>query len=77
MVCCVKKFSLTPVESCGATMAEADQILRVMVTLMEADDFANNADLPKWKQECIKNYVECTAGFWLGSCYDCIRRCEG
>lgn len=43
----------------------------------ETDDFANNADLPEWKQRCIKNHVECQDEGWTGNCYDCIRYCEG
>jgi hypothetical protein len=42
------------------------------------DDFANNAHLPEWKQECIRNYVACqTEPDWRGPCYSCLRRCEG
>jgi hypothetical protein len=44
----------------------------------KADDFANNADLPEWKQQCIRNYVACqTEPDWRGPCYACLRRCEG
>ena len=44
----------------------------------KADDFANNAQLPEWKQECIRNYVACQAEpNWQGPCYPCLRRCEG
>jgi hypothetical protein len=96
IVCCIKKFPLTPVESCGATAAEVAEILNGVKVLNEAvqptgeesaapadearveeDDFANNADLPEWKQECIKFYVDCQNKEWTGSCYECIRRCEG
>jgi hypothetical protein len=92
--CCIRKFALSPVESCGATMSEVDLVLRDMALAMameeaakesaqnagdeaEEDDFANNKDLPEWKQRCIKNYVSCRDGGWTGNCYDCLRRCEG
>jgi hypothetical protein len=39
----------------------------------EVDEFANNKDLPRWKQECIKNYSRCQTERWTGDCYDCIR----
>ncbi len=43
----------------------------------DEDDFANNADLPEWKQKCIRFYVDCKNQNWKGNGYDCIRRCEG
>ncbi|SEK74851.1 hypothetical protein SAMN05444354_102237 [Stigmatella aurantiaca] len=47
-------------------------------TSEQEDDFANNAHLPEWKQECIRNYVACqNETDWQGPCYDCLRRCEG
>lgn len=95
MVCCIKKFPRTPVESCGASAAEAVEVLNGARVLNEAtrpteeeaaqqeedgakkDDFANNAALPEWKQECIRYYVDCQNKGWTGSCHECIRRCEG
>lgn len=84
--CCIKKFPLSPVESCGVTEAEALEVLNGLRMAYEAaknagddaDDFANNAHLPEWKQECISNYVACkTQPDWTGPCYDCLQRCEG
>jgi hypothetical protein len=82
--CCIKKFPLSPVESCGITEAEAMRTLVVLAAAYEAteftedeDEFANNAGLPEWKQKCIKLYVDCKNQHWTGNCYDCIRRCEG
>jgi hypothetical protein len=84
--CCIKKFPLSPVESCAATEAEALKVLNGLRMAYEAaknagdveDDFANNADLPEWKQECISNYVACKSEpDWTGPCYACLRRCEG
>jgi len=90
MVCCIKKFPLTPMESCGATAGEVAEVLNGVKVLNEAtqsedepasekkDDFANNAHLPEWKQRCIKNYYSCQQEpDWTGPCYDCLRRCEG
>jgi hypothetical protein len=83
--CCIKKFPLSPVESCGVTEAEALGVLSGILVAAGAataagdeDDFANNAHLPEWKQECIRNYVACKSRpGWKGPCYDCLRRCEG
>jgi hypothetical protein len=83
--CCIKKFPLSPVESCGASEVDALRILNGMKMAYEAakddgdeDDFANNHHLPEWKQDCIRNYVICkTDPEWSGPCYDCLRRCEG
>jgi hypothetical protein len=43
----------------------------------DADEFAHNAHLPEWKQRCIRSYVDCQNEEWTGSCYDCLRYCEG
>jgi len=83
--CCIKKFPLSPVESCAATEAEALIVLNGLRMAYEAaqnakdeeDDFANNADLPEWKQRCIRSYVDCKNEGWMGSCYQCLRYCEG
>jgi hypothetical protein len=89
MVCCIKKFPLTPMESCGATVVEAAEVLNGARVLNEAaqnagdeaakqeDEFANNADLPEWKQRCIRNYVSCQQEGWTGNCHACLRYCEG
>ncbi len=45
--------------------------------MAEEDEFANNKDLPEWKQRCIKAYVSCQNGGWTGKCDDCLRYCEG
>jgi hypothetical protein len=85
VVCCIKKFPTTAAESCGASATEVAEILNGARVLNEAakdaevgtDDFANNADLPEWKQQCIRNYVSCKSEGWTGDCYACIRYCEG
>lgn len=89
MACCIKNYPLSPAESCAAT---PEEILKTLAALEaahqatrhdvdaddEADDFANNALLPEWKQECIRNFVYCqTKPGWVGPCYECLRRCEG
>lgn len=80
--CCIKKFPLSPVESCAATEAEALLVLNGLRMAYETsqdaeDDFANNAQLPEWKQRCIRSYVDCKNEGWMGSCYQCLRYCEG
>ncbi len=87
MDCCIKKFPLSPVESCGASPSDANSVLFAMAAAIAAaeqdhapedtDDFANNKDLPEWKQRCIKSYYACVNQRWKGDCYACIRRCEG
>jgi hypothetical protein len=85
--CCIKKFPLSPMENCNASLSEANKVLFAMAVAMTAqagdhspedsDEFANNRDLPEWKQRCIKSYYECVNKSWKGDCYACIRRCEG
>jgi hypothetical protein len=91
VACCIKKYPLSPVESCAASPEEVLKTLAAMDAAFQstrhtededeeddADDFANNAPLPPWKQECIRNFVYCqTKRGWVGPCYDCLRRCEG
>jgi hypothetical protein len=88
--CCIKKFPLSPQESCAATRAEILETLMALEAAYQAtqstegevedtaeDDFANNAHLPEWKQRCIKGFVDCENKRWTGNCYDCLRYCEG
>jgi hypothetical protein len=85
VVCCIKKFRATAAESCGATASEVAEVLNGTRVLNEAiqeatagdDDFANNASLPEWKRQCIKDYVSCKQQGRAGNCYDCLRYCEG
>ncbi|WP_225411217.1 hypothetical protein [Stigmatella hybrida] len=94
MSCCIQKNPLTPAASCGASAQDIAEALTGAKALHQAakmeeaasadatreqeDDFANNAHLPEWKQECIRNYVACqNETDWQGPCYDCLRRCEG
>lgn len=77
MVCCIKKFPLSPVESCAAASQEVLETLNGLKMAMDAGDFANNAALPEWKQRCIRLFVDCQNEKWTGSCYDCLRYCEG
>lgn len=57
---------------------EAPRHTREEDELPSEDDFTNNAPLPEWKQDCIRNYVYCkTKPDWAGPCYACLRRCEG
>ncbi len=50
-----------------ADVAEAEQ----------AEDWSSIADLPEWKQRCIKFYNACKDHGWTGKCDDCLRYCEG
>ncbi|HYI00134.1 MAG TPA: hypothetical protein VD972_29540 [Hyalangium sp.] len=78
MSCCIQNHPFTFVESCGADPFEAAKILEALGQL-EAVARALEATgrLPKWKKECIDNYVVCQQRKWVGNCYDCLRRCEG
>jgi hypothetical protein len=85
MTCCIKKYPYDPVGACGATASDIEQAIRAGVTIDEyapmpvvkEGDFANNEDLPEWKQRCIKAYVACQNDGWIGKCDDCLRYCEG
>jgi hypothetical protein len=77
MTCCIKKHPHDPVGACGASPAEVEQVLRAIRVDENEDDFANNASLPEWKQECIRNYNDCINARWTGKCDDCLRYCEG
>jgi hypothetical protein len=70
--CCVKTHDFDPAH-CGATDAEAAALL----TAAAAAEFARTANLPPWKLECVDNYVSCIEEGWTGSCYSCLRYCEG
>jgi hypothetical protein len=75
MVCCIKKFPLTALSSCGATAAEIAEVLNGVKVLNEAtqpaEDEATEADGAKdaateeddpdygWKQHCRDTYVAC------------------
>ncbi|MFP2924511.1 hypothetical protein ACLESO_04705 [Pyxidicoccus sp. 3LG] len=88
--CCIKKHPTTAAQSCAATAMEVAEVLNGVRVLNEAataaedleeeeylDEFLNNEELPEWKQRCIRSYVNCKNEGWTGSCYDCLRYCEG
>jgi hypothetical protein len=92
MVCCIKKFPLTPVESCGATAAEAAEVLNGVKVLNEAasQESSQPAETAKesakddpdegWREHCRETYVLCRdqkKPRWVGDCYACFRYCEG
>lgn len=52
--------------------AEAD-----VASVEQSEDWTSIANLPEWKQRCIKSYYACKDKGWSGKCYDCLRRCEG
>jgi hypothetical protein len=70
--CCVKNHPFNP-ERCGATSEEAAAIVTAAVAL----EYAKTAEIESWKQKCIDAYVTCIEQRWTGSCYDCLRMCEG
>lgn len=43
----------------------------------QAEDWSSIAELPAWKQLCIKSYNACKNRGWTGKCDDCLRYCEG
>lgn len=77
LVCCIKKFPFTPVESCAAAPADIFEALNGLKMAIDDGEFANNANLPEWKQRCIKSFVNCIDSKWTGNCYNCMRSCEG
>ncbi|OJT26209.1 hypothetical protein BO221_06915 [Archangium sp. Cb G35] len=73
----MKKYPLTAIESCTASRSDVLRVLRDISLRIDDEEFENNEDLPEWKQKCIKNFVLCQDEGWMGSCYDCMRYCEG
>lgn len=43
----------------------------------QEEDWSSIAELPEWKQRCIKFYYTCKDKGWTGKCDDCLRYCEG
>ncbi len=43
----------------------------------QKEDWTSIAELPAWKQLCIKTYYACKDRGWTGKCDDCLRYCEG
>jgi hypothetical protein len=78
--CCLQRNPGNP-EACGMSASEAAAILAATAAAMgsatEVWDDSHNASLPEWKQRCIRNYGDCQDRGWTGSCYDCLRYCEG
>jgi hypothetical protein len=91
--CCVKKFPLTPEQSCGVSAAEAAALLQAMQmagdvaaeeAMAQRDEAAKGTavDDPDegWREHCRDNYVLCKdqkKPRWVGDCYACFRNCEG
>jgi hypothetical protein len=46
--------------------AEAD-----VTEVEQAEDWTSIAELPEWKQRCIKTYYACKDKGWTGKCDDC------
>jgi hypothetical protein len=65
--CCVKKFPLTPEQSCGVPAAEATALLKAM-------------DRRGLAGALRETYVQCRGQKkprWVGDCHACFRYCEG
>jgi len=91
MECCIKKFPATAMESCGATAAEAAEVLNggkvvnvapATATLKgvdepEREEGDNGKERPDWRQYCIEQYTDCQTYKWTGNCSDCLHRCTG
>lgn len=91
--CCVKKFPLTPEQSCGVRGSEAAALLQAMEMASEVteEDFAAETDETiegaktddpdeGWREHCRDTYVLCRdqkKPRWEGDCYACFRYCEG
>jgi hypothetical protein len=92
MVCCIKKFPLAAMESCGATAAEVAGVLNGIKILSEAahsesgqpvetaKESAKDDTDEGWREHCRETYVLCRdqkKPRWVGDCYACFRYCEG
>jgi len=91
--CCVKKFPLTPEQSCGIPAAEAAALLKTMEMANEAaeEEAAAEKDAATkeatqddpdegWREHCRDSYVQCRdqrKPRWVGDCHACFRYCEG
>ena len=84
VTCCLHRNPGMP-ETCGLTASEAASHMAGVKMAVEAAeeapakwDDAHNDALPEWKRECIRFYGDCqTEPGWTGTCYDCLRYCEG
>lgn len=92
MSCCIQRYPLTPVQSCGADPVDAARILK---GLEEANEAAQTATLkgvdvpergeerddgeerPDWREYCIEQYTRCIDLSWTGNCSNCLDRCKG
>jgi hypothetical protein len=77
--CCLQRNAGIP-EACGLSASEAAVLMggaKAAADAAEAWDDSHNANLPEWKQRCIRAYGDCREFGWPGSCYDCFRYCEG
>ncbi|MFP2904108.1 hypothetical protein ACLESD_03350 [Pyxidicoccus sp. 3LFB2] len=78
--CCLLRNPGNP-EACGLSASEAAIFMggarAATDSATAAWDDSHNADLPDWKRQCIRSYGDCKDFGWSGSCYDCLRLCEG
>lgn len=67
-------------EGCGVSSSEAADLLKGAGAVHEATKKVGESEqegTPEWKQRCIDLYVNCKDDAWVGSCYECLRYCEG
>ena len=86
VTCCVQRHPGNP-EACGLSASEAASLMAGAKAAGSAAtdeggasaewDDSHNANLPEWKRRCIRAYGDCQDFGWTGSCYDCLRYCEG
>ena len=79
MTCCVQRNPGAP-EACGLSVSEAASLMvgaKAASDAAQGWDDSHNAALPEWKRRCIQAYGDCQEFGWTGSCYDCLRYCEG
>ncbi len=89
MNCCIKKYPLTPAESCGASAADIAEVLNGARVLNEAAQAAEDSAKANeeeedpdegWREHCRDVYVLCRdqkKPRWVGPCDDCLRNCHG
>jgi len=83
VTCCIQRNPGMP-EACGLTASEAASHMAGAKMAVDAAegapaewDDSHNAALPEWRRRCIRAYDDCREYGWSGSCYDCLRSCEG
>jgi hypothetical protein len=89
MSCCIQRYPLTPVQSCGADPLEAARVLKSLEELNQAatlkgvdvpereEEGDDGEERPDWREYCIEQYSRCIDLSWTGDCSSCLDRCKG